>query len=228
MIDKFLILLASLTAVVAVLTLHEFAHAFVADKCGDPTARFSGRMTLNPAKHFDPIGLFLFVFAHFGWAKPVPVNPYNFKNRRWGTFWTSAAGILANYLSAFLIFYPLLLITSIYLLPVFAGKYMALFLSALTTYFYSYSISFTVFNFLPIYPLDGFRIAEAIDDRHRSKILNFLRAYGSYVLMGLILINVFSDVFPLLGYINVLGYIMQYVGGVISWPIMKFWGLIFS
>ena len=93
-------LLASLLAVVVVLSLHEFAHAFVAYKCGDPTAKLAGRMTLNPIRHFDPMGLCLFVIARFGWAKPVPVNPNNFKNRVLGSFLTSVAGILVNYLSA--------------------------------------------------------------------------------------------------------------------------------
>ena len=141
----FISILASLFAVVVVLSLHEFAHAFVADKCGDPTARFMGRMPLNPLKHFDPIGIFLFVFARFGWAKPVPINPNNFRNRKWGSFWTSAAGILVNYFSAFFGFYPLMILTQLYVLPIFEGKCMAIFLYALTLYFYSYSISFAVF-----------------------------------------------------------------------------------
>ena len=71
-------LIASFLAVALVITLHEFAHAFVAYKCGDPTAKFSGRMTLNPIKHFDPLGILMFALAGFGWAKPVPINPYNF------------------------------------------------------------------------------------------------------------------------------------------------------
>ena len=219
-------LLASLIAVVVVLTLHEFAHAFVAYKCGDPTAKFSGRMTLNPMKHFDPIGIFLFVFARFGWAKPVPINPNNFRNRKWGSFWTSAAGILVNYLTAFFVFYPIMILTNEYVLPLFAGKYMAIFLSALTLYLYSYSISFAVFNFLPIYPLDGFRMWDALDRKH-YRALNYLRSYGSYILMGLILINVFARYLPILQYFNLLGVIMRYVGGAIAVPIEQFWGLIF-
>ena len=226
MIDDLLILLAGFIAVVVVLTLHEFSHAFVAYKCGDPTAKFAGRMTLDPTKHFDPMGLFFFVFAHFGWAKPVPVNPYNFKNRKWGTLLTSAAGILVNYLSAFFLFYPLLYLTNLYVVPIFAGKYMALFLSALTSFLYSYSISFAVFNFLPVYPLDGFRICDALVG-NRSKILNYLRINGSYILMGLIAINLLSSYFPILSYFNILGYAMQYLGGWISYPIKAFWSLIF-
>ena len=219
-------LLASLIAVVVVLTLHEFAHAFVAYKCGDPTAKFSGRMTLNPMKHFDPIGIFLFVFARFGWAKPVPINPNNFRNRKWGSFWTSAAGILVNYLTAFFVFYPIMILTNEYVLPLFAGKYIAIFLSALTLYLYSYSISFAVFNFLPIYPLDGFRMWDALDRKH-YKILNYLRMYGSYILMGLILINVFASYVPILQYVNLLGLAMRYIGGSIAFPIEQFWSLIF-
>ena len=74
--DWFVEMLAKFLAVTLVLTLHEFAHAFVAYKCGDPTAKWAGRMTLNPAKHFDPLGLVCFVFAGFGWAKPVPINEF--------------------------------------------------------------------------------------------------------------------------------------------------------
>jgi Zn-dependent protease len=219
-------LLASFLAVMLVITLHEFAHAFVAYKCGDPTAKFAGRMTLNPIKHFDPLGILMFALAGFGWARPVPVNPYNFRKYRIGSFWTSAAGILVNYFSAFFVFYPLMILTQLYVLPIFQGKYMAIFLHALTWYFYSYSISFAVFNFLPVYPLDGFRMWDALD-RKNSKILNFLRANGSYILMGLILINVFASYMPILNYINVLRFAMQTIGGGISWPIVKFWALIF-
>ena len=76
--ERFLPLIASFLAVMVVITLHEFSHAFVAYKCGDPTAKFSGRLTLNPVKHFDLLGILSFALVGFGWAKPVPVNPNNF------------------------------------------------------------------------------------------------------------------------------------------------------
>ena len=98
--EYFVYLLASFLAVMIVITTHEFAHAFVAYKCGDPTAKFAGRMSLNPVRHFDPLGIVMFAFAGFGWAKPVPVNPYNFRNYKSGSFWTAAAGVIVNYLSA--------------------------------------------------------------------------------------------------------------------------------
>lgn len=225
--ETFLNLLASFISVIFVLSLHEFAHAFIAYKCGDPTAKYSGRMTLNPVKHFDPMGAFLFIFARFGWAKPVPVNPNNFRNRKWGSFWTSAAGILINYLSAFAIFYPLAIVTQNYISPLFAGKYMEYFLDILTLYLFWYSISFCAFNFLPIYPLDGFRMWDSLDRKH-YRVLNYMRAYGSYILMGLIVINVLASAFPLLQYVNILGYAMEYLSKWLAWPITKFWGWIFT
>lgn len=97
-------ILAGLIAAVVVITFHEFAHAFVAYKCGDPTAKFSGRMTLNPIKHFDPLGMLMFALVGFGWAKPVPINPNNFRNYKAGAFWTSAAGIIMNYAMAFVLY----------------------------------------------------------------------------------------------------------------------------
>jgi len=82
----FVALLAQFLAVMIVITFHEFAHAYTAYKCGDPTAKFSGRMTLNPVKHFDPLGILMFAVAGFGWAKPVPINPYNFNDYKKGSF----------------------------------------------------------------------------------------------------------------------------------------------
>lgn len=228
MFDEFYLLeiLATLIAVVVVLTLHEFAHAFVAYKCGDPTAKLMGRLTLNPVRHFDPMGILLFVFARFGWAKPVPMNPDNFRNRKWGSFWTSAAGILVNYLTAFLLFYPLYILTVAYVVPAFNGKYMAYFLTYLTGGLFSASITFAIFNFLPLYPLDGFRMWEAID-RNNYRLLNFLRINGYRILMGLIILNLLASYIPILSYINVLGIVMTYLRKIFIMPITAFWGIIF-
>ena len=126
------LLVAQFFAVVVVISFHEFAHAYVAYKCGDPTAKFSGRMTLNPVKHFDVLGMLAFALVGFGWAKPVPVNPNNFKNYRRGVFWTSAAGIITNYIMAFF-FFPLALLVSYFATTFLAGKYAAIFLERLFT-----------------------------------------------------------------------------------------------
>ncbi len=222
----FLELLASFFSVIVVISIHEFAHAFVANICGDPTAKIEGRMTLNPVKHMDLLGIFMFAFAGFGWAKPVPVNPHNFKNRRAGAFWTSSAGIIANYLSAFL-FYPLWLVISYYVAPLFAGKYAAVFLTYICMFLYVRSLSFCVFNLLPFYPLDGFRMVEALDEK-KGKFYRFLRQYGYYILLGLILVGILADRFPFLGCIDILGYVTSFSVYILGKPISLLWDWIFS
>ncbi len=132
-----------------------------------------------------------------------------------------------NYLTALVIFFPLFCVTVKYALPVFDGKYMEIFLFALTQSLYSYSISFAVFNFLPIYPLDGYRMWESLS-RRDNKVLRFLRKYGSYILMTLIVINILSDYVGVFRYINLLGFVMQYLAKWISWPITQLWGLVFG
>lgn len=221
-----ILLLAQFLAVMVVISFHEFAHAYAANKCGDPTAKFSGRMSLNPFKHFDPIGILMFAIVGFGWAKPVPVNPNNFHNYKKGCLWTSIAGVLMNYVMAF-IFYPVFILTIAYALPLFAGKYMAQFLYVLTYSLFAYSLSFCVFNLLPFYPLDGFRIIDATA-RRRGKIYWFLRQYGYYILLGLILISFLSDRIPMLGYFDVLGYILNFSINFFGKPITAFWDWIFK
>ena len=225
MIDAIQIL-ASLLAVTFIITLHEFAHAFVAYKCGDPTAKFSGRMTLNPVRHFDPIGVIMFALAGFGWAKPVPVNPNNFKNYKWGSFWTSAAGIIVNYLTAFL-FCPLFALVWIYVLPKVDGTYAEIFLVQFFATMIVSSLSFCVFNLLPLFPLDGFRMVDALN-RRRGKAYWFLYRYGQFILLGLILLHILSGYLPILGYIDVLGYVMNYLVRYFSMPITAFWEWIFE
>ncbi len=219
-------LLGSFLAVMVVITLHEFAHAYVAYKCGDPTAKFSGRMTLNPVKHFDLLGILMFAVAGFGWAKPVPINPNNFKNYRSGAFWTSAAGIITNYISAFL-FLPLFLLIGEYVLPIANGKYAYFFLESLFGGLYVYSISFCVFNLLPFYPLDGFRMIDALNKK-QGKIYTFLRQYGYYILLGLIILHYLTDWIPVLHYIDILGYVLSFATSIFAYPIWRFWFWVFS
>ena len=220
--DYLLELVARFLAAVIVLTLHEFARAFVAWKCGDPTAKFSGRMSLNPMRHFDPLGMLLFALAGFGWAKPVPVNPGNFKKYRSGCFWTSAAGVIVNYLSAFL-FYPLYMLVFTYFL---GDTYGHLLVGSFVLYLYVCSLSFCVFNLLPLYPLDGFRIVDALN-RKRGKVYRFLRNYGYYILLGLIALDILADYVWILEYINILGYLMTFATNILGWPIRALWSLVF-
>ncbi len=221
--DYLIQLIARFLAAVIVLTLHEFAHAFVAWKCGDPTAKFSGRMSLNPMRHFDPMGMVLFALAGFGWAKPVPVNPGNFKKYRSGCFWTSAAGVITNYISAF-VFFPLYFLVARYF---YGATYGHVLVFWIVFYLYACSLSFCVFNLLPFYPLDGFRMVDALNKK-RGKVYRFLRNYGYYILLGLIFLNILADYITVLRYIDLLGYLMQFAVGIMGWPIEKFWLLILN
>lgn len=226
MLDFIVGILSKFIAVMVVITFHEFAHAFAAYKCGDDTAKLMGRMTLNPFSHFDPLGIVAFVFAGFGWAKPVPVNPYNFRNLKEGTIWTSAAGVLINYLMAFL-FYPLYILVLFYVCPLVEGTYLYLFLSLLFRSLFVYSLSFCVFNLLPLYPLDGFRIIDALDEK-KGKVTEFLRNYGYYILLGLLVISVLANRIPIFGYIDILSYILTFATDVLGKPITLFWNWLLS
>ncbi len=219
-------LLASFLAVMIVITLHEFAHAYIANKCGDPTAKLSGRMTLNPMKHFDPIGILIFALAGFGWAKPVPVNPYNFRNYKTGSLLTSAAGVVVNYLSAFL-FYPLYLLIAMHVLPMIAGKYLGILLMYFPIYLWSYSLSFCVFNLLPFYPLDGFRIVDTLDKK-RGKVFLFLRNKGQLVMLALIALSLIAERIPQFWFLDILGYFMRFATNILGRPITLFWNWIFK
>ncbi len=222
--ENFIFLLIEGVAIIFVLSLHEFAHAFVAYKCGDPTAKWSGRMTLNPVKHIDPIGLVSLFLFRFGWAKPVPVNPMNFKNRSLGVFLTSIAGILVNYLTAFLVL-PLIYLSSKYISNESYGVY-------LLEMIFLFSISFCVFNLLPFYPLDGFRVIEGLNKK-RGKFFYFWRKYSYFILLGLILWGIvverISNISGNFGleYLDILGFVLMKLRNWFMIPIEAFWNLIF-
>lgn len=204
---KLVIFLTYVVAVVLALTIHECAHGFMAYKLGDPTAKVAGRITLNPMAHFDPIGLICFLILGFGWAKPVPVNPFNFKKIKRDSFLVSIAGVASNLVLAF-IFCPL----SMLLIPVAGNSVLLYALYCLCAYIYQVNLVLLVFNLLPIYPLDGFN-AIASQLKYTNKFVTFMQKYGSFILIGMII---------LFNYTNLFEYLVYYVG----YPIDKLWSLI--
>ncbi len=163
------------------ITLHELSHGFVAYKLGDDTAKRAGRLTLNPLKHLDPIGLLMMLTVHFGWAKPVPVNMYRFKNPKRGMAVTALAGPVSNVLITivFLLLYGVLL-------PFLdggpaAGEYV-LEMILLTAYM---SLGLAIFNMLPIPPLDGSKVLFSVMDEGSYRGLMRYERYGGIALMAL-------------------------------------------
>lgn len=214
--------LASFFAVMFVISFHEFAHAFVAYKCGDPTAKINGRCSINPVVHFDLLGILMFTFAGFGWAKPVPVNPLNFNHYRKGMFLTAIAGVVMNLIMAF-IAYPIFLLVFKYVnlpwLPI--QSFIDLFFQLI----WIYSISFCVFNLIPLSPLDGWRVVEALNRRH-GKAYRFLQRYGYIILLVLIAIHFIARYLSYFYYIDILGFILNFATNIVAWPITTLWGLI--
>lgn len=231
--DDLVYYLASIIAVLCVLVPHEFAHAFVAYKCGDGTAKFQGRMTLNPVKHFDPAGFVLCVLTGFGWAKPVPIYPSNFRNYRKGLFLTAIAGVVANYIIAFLA-YPLFLLIAQFLVPTSdVGYYLVYFAKYTFLLIFIYSLSIFIFNLLPLYPLDGFRVIESFT-RQVNPVRRFLKNYGQYILIGLVIesfaCNLLSRYAGLewAQYCNILYYIQTFARKIIGFPITALWNVVFG
>ena len=226
MADYIVELLASFCAVVIVLTLHEFAHALVAYKCGDPTPKWEGRLSLNPLRHYDLWGLLCFTFVGFGWAKPVSVNAYNFRNYRAGLILTACAGVVANFILAFLV-YPLYLVVAYYVPHI---PFVTLLLRDFFYFVFAYSLSFFVFNLLPLYPLDGFRILDAAHRPH-GRLTRFLRATGQYSLFALLPCSFLCKLLVRFGisqmaWFDILGWFMQFATELLGWPIKALWGLI--
>lgn len=212
---------------------HEFAHAFVAYKCGDPTAKMQGRLTLNPVKHVDPAGFVLCILTGFGWAKPVPIYPYNFRHYRKGLFLTAIAGVVTNYIIAF-IAYPIFLLLALYAVPaVTAGVEVIRFFAEVFQLIWLYSLSVFVFNLLPLYPLDGFRVVESLT-REVNPVRRFLRNYGRYILLILVLESFLCDILssytslPYVKYFDILGYVHWFAQNILGFPITAMWNAIFG
>ena len=167
------------------LVFHEFSHGWVANKLGDPTAKYAGRLTLNPMVHLDILGSLMILFVGFGWAKPVPVDSRYLANPRIDMMKIAFAGPAANLLLA-LIAGTIIRITG----------YMGVFTSMLIM-FTQINIMLAVFNMIPIPPLDGSQIFSGLMVRHNPDIVMKLQMYGPQILMGLILFGMFTSFSPI-------------------------------
>ena len=207
MLSVFLYYLASILALVFVLVPHEFAHALAAHLNGDLTPKYNGRLTLNPVKHFDLMGFVMCALVGFGW----------------GLFSTSIASVLTNYILAF-IFYPLAVL-SLRLGNNPGYEFLQNFLYMV----FAYNLSIAVFNLLPLFPLDGFRVIESLT-KPWNKVRQFLERYGQMILMILVfesfLCRIAANINEIFSYFNILGYVMTFAVNIINWPIKALWGLI--
>jgi Zn-dependent protease len=173
-------------AILFALTVHEFFHAWTALKFGDSTARDMGRLTLNPLAHLDIMGtIMMFVSGfRFGWAKPVPVNPYNLRNPRVADFWISAAGPLSNLGLGFIFGILFRLVAGAQMnLP--DAVYLFLFLSVMI------NVSLAFFNLIPLYPLDGSHILKTLLPEDMGPTLERFERFSPILLILLIVVGGF-------------------------------------
>jgi Zn-dependent protease len=166
--------------------IHEVAHGWVAYRMGDPTAKWSGRLTLNPLKHLDPVGTLMLFLAGFGWAKPVPVNFNNLSDKRKGLIFVSSAGIVANILFAFiaLLFFRL-----------FSTSFSGI-THILVYYVVQINITLAALNLIPIPPLDGSKILMGIAWERTPYFLARLEPYGFFIIIGFLYLGILD---PLIG-----------------------------
>lgn len=190
-------LLFRILAFVIAFSIHEWAHAMVAYSFGDDTAKREGRLTLNPVSHLDPLGLIMILFGPFGWAKPVPFNPYNLRgNKRLGIILISAAGPISNLILAF-IFLKLWIWTGqsawVVTWPI---KWIEL-TQGVFQFSFIINTAMFVFNLLPIAPLDGSKILRYTMPSRLDSHFERFEPYGMFVLLLIIIIPMFSIILQL-------------------------------
>lgn len=218
---KLIVYLANFCAILISLPLHEFAHAYAAVKNGDSTPMAYGRYTLNPFRHFDPIGLVMMILLRFGWAKPVPINPCNFKDYKKGCVQVSLAGVAVNLILAF-VFCPVMLVLFAKV-PLKDGDvllYLKYFIVMLSAAMFYLNVGLFVFNLLPLYPLDGFNFLSAVVRKKRDVIV-FLRKYSLVILLAIFALGYIGDWLSI-PYLDIIGILRD----LVARPILLLWRLI--
>lgn len=212
-IETLIYLSAFIVAVLISITVHEFAHGYVAYNLGDDTAKSKGRLTLNPFAHFDLVGFLSLLLLGFGWAKPVPINPLKFKEFNKGIFLTSVAGVITN---IFLAFFCSAIYVAFTLIPLQAGTiwfYVVMFFANLFYAMTSLNIVLALFNLLPIPPLDGFNLVCSLS-KTQNKYLVFMQKYGRFVLIAFLILS---------ATFNIIGGAGSFVANIF----IDFWGWLF-
>ena len=181
-------LVAGLPGIVIAMVIHEYSHARVADALGDFTPRMQGRLTLNPAAHVDPIGLAMLFLVHFGWAKPVQINPMNFSNPRRDDILVSLAGPASNLITSFVALIILVLLAKLDF-PLSEGLLVVFNLIIV------YNINFAIFNMLPIPPLDGSHILRNLLPYEMARAYAQLERYSFIFLLIILMTPVLSYIF---------------------------------
>ncbi len=191
------------------ITVHEFAHGWVANQRGDSTARMLGRLTLNPIKHIDPVGTILMPAILFftgspflfGWAKPVPINFNSLKSPKQDMILVALAGPVSNFIMALLWL----------LVIVFARNLQSQLLIDMAHFGIAINLVLGVFNLLPLPPLDGSRVVSALLPNHLAYRYNKLEAYGLYILLGLLFLGIFERVI-----LPIVNFILNYLLGLLN------------
>lgn len=213
---ELLALLLTLPGVIIAITFHEFAHAYVADKLGDDTPRRQGRITLNPLAHIDPVGFFMLIFVHFGWGKPVEINPTNFNRKRSMAkqeMIVALAGPLMNIIIALILTIILFAINTF--APSFTITMTGLIISLVLQMAISVNIGLGIFNLIPLPPLDGSKI-----------FINILPYKAKTWFQDNI--QIFYIIFVVLWVTNLMGYIISPVISVVSKGIYELVSAIFG
>lgn len=180
-------LVLGLPGLVLAIVVHEYAHGWTADRLGDPTARLAGRLTLNPLAHLDWLGVLMLWVAHFGWAKPVPVDPRNFRDPRRGMLTVALAGPVANFLLAFLCAF---LLSRLFALPPWSYARVAGAPAVVLELALVYNVALGIFNLIPIPPLDGSRILASLLPPRLAWRYHRLDPYGWAILLLLLFTGV--------------------------------------
>ncbi|MFM8320537.1 MAG: site-2 protease family protein [Chloroflexota bacterium] len=183
-------LIASIVVLLVAFPIHEFAHAWTATQFGDPTPEQHGRLTLNPLAHLDLMGSLMLLVAHFGWAKPVPVNPYLLRrNTPSALMWVSLAGPMSNFLMAILAAIPFRM-GLVSVSRGFAGTDGILpSLDMIMVWFVFINLGLMLFNLIPLAPLDGDKILEYFLPPNMARSFETIRPYGPLILLALILLG---------------------------------------